>query len=46
MSNLYSIRKVAALYTVCMPSGMIVFRSLSRKRCEDFIEANSPKEIA
>lgn len=39
---LYSLRRNCAMWLVCMPSGMIVFRSLSKKRCQEFIAENQP----
>lgn len=38
---MYSLKKNCALWLVTMPSGKVVFKSLSRIRCVEFCNANN-----
>lgn len=41
---MYKLKKNCALWTVVMPSGVTVFKSLSKQRCQDFINANNGEQ--
>jgi hypothetical protein len=44
MRNLFKITKVAALYKiVCISSGKIMFSSMKRANCVDWLETNFPE---
>lgn len=44
--GLYEIKKAGAFWLVATLSGVVQFRSLSRKNCLDWLADNMPKEPA
>jgi len=40
---LYSLRKDGKMWTVITPSGVVQFRSMNKKNCQEWIDENTPK---